>query len=415
MRATKGEGTFFYEKGSQRYAFEQYYKMPDGSTKRKKIVAKKRKDLMQKVKEWKAQLSDGILRLDSNLTVDQLVNIWLGSVRTSLKPGTYALYKSLITTHILPRYGIRKVNSLRAIEIKYYLNSIYRRPSANSPHLSARTVNAIRNTWRTCMAWAVAQGLIAHNPLDGVRLLREEPKEIKALNEQELRRLLNVAKDGEYYPYDDSDFGLYTKFEVYVAVALAARTGMRRGEVFGLQWENVDLEKNLIHVSKNLLANRQLASPKTRSSFRNVLLDMDSVEMLKKWKIYQAKFEKDYSGIVDNRKGLVFTTERGTPVSLDNFRSRQWKALTEAAGLSGVGFHSLRHTHATLLIAAGVPVKVVSERLGHKDVAVTMRTYVSVLPTMQQTAVEAIQKMNDEIKNAPSAVGAADKGQGDEK
>ena len=397
MRATKGEGTFFFETGSQRYAFEQYYKMPDGSTKRKKIVAKKRKELMQKVKEWKAQLTDGILQLDSDLTVEQLVNVWLGSVRTSLKPGTYSLYKSLITTHILPRYGIRKINSLRAIEIKYYLNSIYRRPSANSQHLSARTVNAIRNTWRTCMAWAVAQGLIAHNPLDGVRLLREEPKEIKALSQEELIRLLSVAQAGDYYPFDGSDFGNYSKFETYVAVTLAARTGMRRGEVFGLQWENVNFEKKMLHISKNLLANRQLASPKTRTSIRNILLDKDTVELLKKWKIYQAKFAKDYSGIFEDRKGMVFTSARGTPISLDNFRSRQWKALTEAAGLPGIGFHSLRHTHATLLIAAGIPVKVVSERLGHKDVAMTMRTYVSVLPTMQEQAVA----LSEEMKKNP--------------
>lgn len=82
--------------------------------------------------------------------------------------------------------------------------------------------------------------------------------------------------------------------------------------------------------------------------------------------------------------------------------------------MSGIGFHSLRHTHATLLIAAGVPVKVVSERLGHKSVALTMKVYVNVLPTMQQMAVEAIQNMTKN-ENAPSAVGAADKGQGDEK
>ena len=401
MRNIYGEGSTYFDRNRNRYVFEGRYQMPDGERKRKKITAKTRQALKEKVALWKSKLTGNVLRLDYNLTVEDLSKVWLGSIQSSLKPNTFNLYSSLMTSHVLPRFGKRKISTLQAIEIKYYLNSIYKRPSSNSPALSARTVNAIRNTWRTCMAWAVAQGLIAHNPLDGVRLLREEPKEIKALSREELNRLLSVAQAGDYYPFEESDFGYYTQFEIHVAVTLAARTGMRRGEVFGLQWENVDLEKNLIHVSKNLLANRQLASPKTRSSIRNVLLDMDTVELLKKWKIYQAKFEKDYSGIVDNRKGLVFTTERGTPVSLDNFRSRQWKALTEAAGLPGVGFHSLRHTHATLLIAAGVPVKVVSERLGHKDVAVTMRTYVSVLPTMQQMAVEAIQKMNEK---KPSAV-----------
>lgn len=394
MRNIYGEGSTYFDRNRNRYVFEGRYQMPDGERKRKKITAKTRQALKEKVALWKSKLTGNVLRLDYDLTVEDLSKVWLSSIQSSLKPNTFNLYSSLMISHVLPRFGKRKISTLQAIEIKYYLNSIYKRPSSNSPALSARTVNAIRNTWRTCMAWAVAQGLIANNPLDGVRLLREEPKEIKALNQQELHHLLDVAKAGNYYPYSESDFGYYIKFEIYVAVALAARTGMRRGEVFGLQWDYVDFRKNVIHISRNLLANRQLASPKTRSSIRNILLDANTVELLSKWKIYQKKFGKDYSGIFENRKGLVFTSERGTPVSLDNFRSRQWKALTEAAGLSGIGFHSLRHTHATLLIAAGVPVKVVSERLGHKDVAVTMRTYVSVLPTMQEQAVALIEKMN---------------------
>ena len=131
------------------------------------------------------------------------------------------------------------------------------------------------------------------------------------------------------------------------------------------------------------------------NSARNVLLDSDTASLLEKWKIYQQRYMTEFYGIVHHEKDLVFTTQIGTPVGLDNFRTRQWKALTEAAGLPGIGFHSLRHTHATLLIAAGVPVKVVSERLGHKSVTLTMRVYVNVLPTMQQMAVEAIQKMNE--------------------
>ncbi|WP_278341607.1 tyrosine-type recombinase/integrase [Acidaminococcus fermentans] len=394
MRNIYGEGSLYYEKSRKRFVFEGRYMMPDGEKKRKKITAKTRQELKEKVNNWKSKLTGNVLRLDYDLTVEELNKVWLSSVKNSLKPNTFNLYASLMETHVLSKFGKRKINTLQAVEIKYYLNSIYKRPSSNSSALSARTVNAIRNTWRTCMAWAVAQGLIAHNPLDGVRLLREEPKEIKALNQQELNHLLDIAKAGDYYPYGNSDFAFYMKFEAYVAVTLAARTGMRRGEVFGLQWENVDFAKNIIHVAKNLLANRQLASPKTRSSIRNILLDKDTVELLKKWKICQAKFAKDYSGIFEDKKGMVFTSERGTPISLDNFRSRQWKALTEAAGLPGIGFHSLRHTHATLLIAAGIPVKVVSERLGHKDVAMTMRTYVSVLLTMQEQAVALIEKMN---------------------
>lgn len=389
MRAEKGAGSRFFDKTRQRYVFAQYFYSADGSKKRKTITAKKRKDLERKVREWKETLVDGRESFGQTMTVKDIYTVWISAIRTSVKESTWSLYCSSMRSHVLPVFGQRKPVTITAVEIQYWLNSLLTQP------LSARTCNVVRSTWFTCFEWALGQGIIRQNPLRGVHSLRESPKPIKALNEEELDRLLAEAQEGKYYSFTDDEFGDYLRREVYVAVLLAARTGMRRGEVFGLQWSNVDFSTKTIHVANNLTPNKKITSPKTMNSARNVLLDSDTASLLEKWKIYQQRYMTEFSGIVHHEKDLVFTTQIGTPVGLDNFRTRQWKALTEAAGLPGIGFHSLRHTHATLLIAAGVPVKVVSERLGHKSVTLTMRVYVNVLPTMQQMAVEAIQKMNE--------------------
>ena len=407
MRAQKGAGSKYFDKTRQRYIFEKYYYTVAGVKKRKIITAKKRKDLERKIQEWEKTLVDGRESFAVALTIDDVTKVWLNAVKTSIKESTWKLYRGVMNSHVLPVFGSRKPDTIEAVEIQYWLNGLLGHP------LSPRTCNIIRATWCTCFDWAFRQGLIRRNPLRGVRTLRDNPKPVKALSKDELDRLLAVARDGTYYPFVENDFGKYLQQEVVVAVTLASRTGMRRGEIFGLKWENIEFSKDIIHVINNLNANKTLSTPKTLNSTRNILIDSDTVTMLKSWQNYQRQFMTSYCGITEYKDDFIFTTQTGTPVSVDNFRSRQWKALTNAAGLPGLGFHALRHTHATLLIAAGVPVKVVSERLGHKDVAMTMRIYVSVLPTMQRMAVDVIQKMIKN-ENAPSAIGVADKDKGDE-
>ncbi|MCH3949676.1 MAG: site-specific integrase [Acidaminococcus sp.] len=401
MRSIKGEGTIFFDKRRKKYVFQEWYTNGQGEKKRKTFVSIDRKELKKRIETWKSEIEKGVLLTEPEKNVAELTDIWLSAIKNSLQPSTFNLYKSMMKNFVVPQFGNRTLESLHPMEIKRWINRIYLRPSKNTKQLSARTCNVIRNTWRTMAAWAVKNGFALKNPLNGVRLLKEEPREIRSLNREELNKLLNEAKLGTYYSFTDDPFGEYLQKEIYVAVVLAARTGMRRGEVFGLCWPDMELNNSLIHVRHNLMPNGRLSTPKTRNSVRNILLDTDTVAILKTWRSYQARYMNENSGIVQHMNNLVFTSQVGTPFSVNNFRSRQWKMLTDAAGLPGLGFHSLRHTHATQLIASGVPVKVVSERLGHKDVAMTMRIYVSVLPTMQQMAVDVIEKWH---KNTPTNV-----------
>lgn len=390
MRRDYGSGSKYFDQKRQRYVYEYRYVDSSGHHKRKRIVSRSRKELKRKIQQW--QESQKQLKLHAAITVRELVKIWLGVIQTSIKPNTYRQYVNVIQNYVLPQYGDVLLADLNAVEIQLWLNNLYRHPGKSVTCLSARSVNIVRNVFRNMMGFALDNGFISQNPLIRVKHIREERQPPVALTEKQLAKLLKVAKEADYYPGNDA-FAYYLRREAYVAVVLAARTGMRRGEVFGLDWDTVHLKQHLLTIRYTLLADRTRASPKTKSSERNILLDDDTVRILSQWKAYQTAYAAHYSGIYANLHRLVFTTGRGTPISMDNFRQRHWNAMCKAAGIPGFGFHGLRHTHATLLLKAGVNVKVVAERLGHADVAITMRTYAHVLPTMQASAVEAIARL----------------------
>lgn len=391
MRRDYGSGSKYFDQKHHRYVFECRYVDSAGHQKRKRIVSRSRKELNLKIRQWQERQTQ--LTVHTAMTVRELASLWLGAIQTSIKPNTYHQYTNVVKNYIVPQYGEELLVDLQSVKIQLWLNRLYGHPGKNSICLSARSVNIVRNVFRNMMGFALDNGLINHNPIIRVKHIREERRLPGVLTEPQLAKLLAVAKAADYYPGDDA-FSHYLKREAYVAVALAARTGMRRGEVFGLDWGTVYLDQRLLTVRYTLLANRHRTSPKTKSSERNILLDEDTVHILRCWQTYQTQYAAHYSGIYRNPKHLVFTTGRGTPVSMDNFRQRHWNAMCKAAGIPDFGFHGLRHTHATLLLKAGVNVKVVAERLGHADVAITMRTYAHVLPTMQASAVEAITRMS---------------------
>ena len=385
-----GQGTKYFDKKQNRYVYQIRYTTKNGEHKRKTITSRSKKILNRKIARWREEYEKSMLTSVPALTVEQLAKIWLDAIKTNIKANTYYQYK-YAAKYIVQEYSTTKLDELKSVDIQIFLNRLY-----ETTKLSARTVNIVRNVFRNMCGFAVRNNFTISNPLLNVRTIRDEHKTPVALSEEQLEKLLEVAKSGNYYPGADV-FSIYLKKCFYVAVNLAAKTGMRRGEVFGLSWSDINFADKLINVKYTLSASRKLTSPKTSSSKRNILLDDDTVCLLQHWHDFQDDYDRKYHGIYENRLGLVFTTGHGTAVSLDNFRERHWRAMTAAAGMLGFNFHGLRHTHATLLLKAGVNVKVVAERLGHADVAITMRTYAHVLPTMQQSAVDAIKKISSHV------------------
>jgi integrase len=202
--------------------------------------------------------------------------------------------------------------------------------------------------------------LIPRNITEAVTPPRPIRKEIKPLSREQARTLLEASKSDPLHTF-------------YV---LAVTTGMRNGEMIGLQWKDVDLDLETLEVRRTVF-NGVVSPPKTAGN-RTIRLTG-----LKEHGLCEAK---------QRISEWVFPSRRGTPLDVHNVHNRSWKPLLKRAGLpASTRMHDLRHTCATLLLSSGVPVKVVSELLGDASVSITLDTYSQVLPSMQETAAKAME------------------------
>ncbi|MBC7083659.1 MAG: site-specific integrase [Firmicutes bacterium] len=221
--------------------------------------------------------------------------------------------------------------------------------------------------------------MVARNVADAVEPPRiEKKREIRALSAQEVQRLLDVAHRESRQP------------ELYV---LAVTTGMRLGELLGLRWQ--DIVPPVAYVRQALKKagpNPVFAAPKTQKGFREVWLPLSAVAALEAVRVRQ-QAEKSLAGESYEDHDLVFAQPNGRPLDGHNVSQREFKRLLSPAGLPDMRFHDLRHTNATLLLEAGVPAKVVSERLGHSGIGITLDIYSHVLPTMQEQAASKLEEM----------------------
>ncbi len=176
--------------------------------------------------------------------------------------------------------------------------------------------------------------------------------------------------------------------------SLALDSGARKAELCGLKWSEVDFDRRSISIVRQLVKTRPqplFGPPKTGES-RNVILDEQTMEALRKQKASQAA-QKLLLGTAYQDYGLVFTREFGQPLTLNNLGQKDYTRLIRKAGVKTITFHGLRHTCATLALKEGVPVKVVSERLGHKRIEITLNVYTHALPSMQQEAAAKLGKL----------------------
>ncbi len=214
------------------------------------------------------------------------------------------------------------------------------------------------------------------------------------LSAPEARRLLDAAQG-------DKLEALYV---------LAVHTGMRRGELLGLKWADVDLENAAVSIRRTLTRTDNgkrvsLGEPKTRKSRRTIPLTARAVDALKAHHKRQLEEMMKFADLWEDH-GLVFTTETGSPINPSNLRQRSFAPLLKKAGLPHVRFHDLRHTCATLLLSQNTHPKFVQELLGHATIAITLDTYSHVIPSMGDHTARAMEDALEE--NPPEDKGAAE-------
>lgn len=325
------------------------------------------------------QMHDGDYRSPDRITLgDYLLERWLPTKRAQLRPSTFSSYERNINLHVILRVGAIQIRKLQPEDLDAFYAELLAdgKLNGNGGGLAPKTVRSIHGIIRKALADAQRKGTVARNVAD----LADPPKarlgggkRMQVWTADELRTFLAGIEDHHLHP----------------AFYLAANTGMRRGEVLGLTWRNVDLESARLVVTQSVLSveyEASVADVKTDNSRRTIDLDPRTVAMLRTWRKQQR--EQQLAAGLRADDGFVFARPDGKPLHPDFF-SQTWQRLVDASGLPRIRLHDLRHTHASILLRAGVPVKVVSERLGHSTPAFTMNVYQHVLPGMQADAAAA--------------------------
>lgn len=397
--ALHGEGSIFFDKSNDRWVWQWSYELPNGEKATKKIVAKKKADLRKKAEVFKFTVQQGIEQ-DANITVGQWIDKWLEViVKPTVKASTHNIYRQK-TAYVKAKFGHMKLVSISSIELQAFFNELAIEGGTQGKGLSKTTVNAVRRYFKTCCTAAVDNGILKKNPVEVTKQLRQKKKKIVVMDEKEMIRFLKVAKDGDYI-YEGVSNPKYlnyndgTKYLIqcyYNLVNTALATGMRISELRGLTWKCVNMSKKYIEVKQQLKDTSdedEFDDPKSDYSNRKIGVNPMVLEELKAFKKYQKKYADMLGDQFKNDKNLVFTNMFGTPISINNFRRRYYnKMLVRAKIAPGFTIHSMRHTHATILLMRGINVKVVSERLGHSNINITLNIYAHVLKAMEETAAD---------------------------
>jgi integrase len=244
--------------------------------------------------------------------------------------------------------------------------------------LAPATVRKIHSTLHKALSQAVSDGIVPRNAAD-VKAPRPTPEEMRPLSEAEVRAFLDVARESG------------DRFEALYVLAIT--TGLRRGELLGLRWDDVSMERSTLRVGRALVregGRHTLGETKTRRGRRQINLTPRTVSTLKAHRKKQLEEKIKLSGLYKDH-GLIFATRVGTPINPENLVNRSFKPLLERASLPEIRFHDLRHTCATLLLGRGVHPKLVQELLGHATIAMTLDTYSHYMPSMGDQAAGAME------------------------
>jgi len=362
-----GEGCISKRKDGTWCAVITVGRKPDGKLKQKFFYGKTRQEVAEKLNKALNELRQGTFVEATAVTVESWLKTWLEEYkRPKLRLTTFESYRIMAECHIVPAIGHIKLKDLRPEHLQHLYNEKLK------AGLSPRTVRYIHLVVHSALKQALKNQLVYRNVAEATELPADKKKEARALTLEEMDRFLN-ALEGD---------------RLKAAFVTLLGTGLRRGELLALKWDNVNLKEGIIAVKENLvwIAKKGFVfqPPKTEKSKRVVPLPDDVLAELKRHKVRQAE-EKLKIGAAYQDNGLVFCTEIGTPIIPRNFE-RKYKALLKKAGLTGVKLHSLRHTYATRLLELGENLKVVQELLGHSRISVTADIYSHVSPELKRGA-----------------------------
>lgn len=339
-----------------------------------------KRDAQRKLSEILHALDAGSYVEPSRTTVGEYLDQWLRDyARTHVAPRTYQRYEEIVQLHLKPALGRYQISKLHPVHIQgYYTEALSSGHRKGKGGLSSTTVLQHHRVLREALKHALRLELIARNPADAAQSPRAAKREMQVLDDAETKQVLRVAQGTR----------------LSIPILLAVGTGMRRGEILGLRWKDIDLEAATAAVVRSLEVTREglrYKEPKSSRSRRRIDLSRFLVEALRRHRVEQAR-ERLRLGQVYQNNDLVCAAPDGRPWNPDSLSSAFRKFLLRQK-LPLIRFHDLRHTHATSLFRQNIHPKIVSERLGHANVSITLDTYSHVLPGMQREAAEKLDEV----------------------
>ena len=337
----------------------------------KNVLGKTQAEVKEKLKKAIENSKQLDYTKEGKYTVGQWLDEWFEAyAKVKVRPSSHQTYKGYIDNHIKPNIGDIPIEKLTSLTLQKFYKKLLtegrvpRIESEKQPKgLSAKTVRNINQVISSAMDMAVKHKLILSNPTEGCELPKVEHREMHTIHAEQLGAFLREAKESGVY-------------ELYY---LDLATGLRRGELLGLKWEDVDMDHGVIHVRRQVArvnGDVKEVPLKTKNSYRNISISKDAVDML-------TEMEKHKTC------EYVFSSATGGPISPDSVRHMLHRVL-KRAGLPAVRFHDLRHTFATLALQNGVDIKTVSGMLGHFSAGFTLDTYAHVTTAAQKEAANTM-------------------------
>lgn len=389
-----GDGTARYnDKKKYWEARFSYRDLETGTAKRKMFTGTSQREALAKGRKW---LQDRKNQPAPVTTLGEWIDTWLEDyAKPKVRVKSFDKYAGCLRCYVKPYLGETSLRSLKSLDVQRLFNKLLEEGGKpivkqledgteviEKRSISTSTVKATRRYLSAAIDQAVKVGLILQNVVKDTEAPKLIKKEICPLTKEQVAALTIAAKAvGEVQ---------------YMAVLLPLATGMRLGEVFGLKWDCVDLDRGIIQVKRSLITGlkgyngERFQEPKTAKSRRQIPLPADVTVELRQYKQWQDG-QKGLLGDKYIDEGLVLTNQWGQIYNTSNFTTRVFKKMLKEAKIdSSFKYHDLRHTHATLLLLQGVNPKIVQERLGHTTINMTLDTYSHLLPNMQNAAAEAL-------------------------
>ena len=333
-----------------------------------------KRDAERELRATLTRLEEGAYVKPAKLTVGEYLNQWIESyVVTNTSPRTVEGYQLIVRRHLIPNLGTIPLTQLQPSHVQnYYAKALSGGRTDGNGGLSARTVLHIHRVLSEALTHAVKWQILIRNVALAVDPPRPKRPEMTTLSEDQVTAFLQAAAGSQYRE-------LFT---------VAVYTGMRRSELLGLRWKDVDLDLAQLSVTKTLHRTADkgfvFTEPKTAKSRRTIALSPSICILLRKLREYQIA-EKLLLGLKFKDDDLVFSKPDGAHYDPSGV-THAFKRIVKRLGLPHVRLHDLRHTHASLMLKQGIHPKIVSERLGHSNIGITLDTYSHVMPGLQEAA-----------------------------